>query len=116
MKNAAERLGHFLRLAQAVRSCTPAPCSSFSADLAIASSTVCCDVPGARLALIVTCRVRPRRLIWAGPVPCSKRTTSSSGTVPNLLDGTVTIFSSSSRLRTSAIARTWTSYCSPFSL
>ena len=74
------------------------------------------DVPGVMFALIVTWRVRPRRLIWAGPVPCSKRTTSSNGTVPNLFDGTVTIFSSSSRLRASATERTWTSYCSPRSV
>ena len=37
--------------------------------------------------------MRARRLIWAGPAPGWKRTTSSSGTGPNLLDGTVNIFS-----------------------
>ena len=68
------------------------------------------------LALIVTWRVRPRRLISAGPAPFSNRTTSINGTGPNLFDGTVIIFNSSSRLRASAIARTWTSYCSPWSV
>ena len=82
----------------------------------MASSTPCSEVPGVRFALMVTWRVRPRRLISAGPVPGTNRTTSSNGTVPNLFDGTVIIFSSSMRLRASASARTWTSYCSPRSV
>ena len=65
--------------------CIPGPCPARCTLRSMASSMVCCEVPGIMLALIVTWRLRLRRLICAGPVPSSNRTTSPNGTIAELV-------------------------------
>ena len=87
--NAPARALHLLGLTRTARSGTrPAGASSatiFSSAAAISPS----PTPGAALARNVTCRWRFRRSICDGPSSWTRSTTSSSGTEPSLVEGTV---------------------------
>ena len=92
------------------------PKFSSAAAAAICSCTAPCEVPGSMLALSVTCRWRPMRLIVAGESPWANEAMWSRLTMPSRDDGTGKPAIASVVLRLSSSARRWTSYCSPASL
>ena len=66
--------------------------------------------------MIVTWRCRESRRMSDGASPRVKVATFSSATLPSRVEGTGSPPSAASDVRSSASARTWTSYCSPASL
>ena len=82
---------------------------------AMASRTACSDAPGVTFALMVTCRVRPKRSICAGRCSARNGSTLASGTRAELVRGHGDHFQRRGSCA-SAIERTWTSYCSPRSV